>query len=52
MLQEVNRVTAAMSYGITTQYPSVTDLVRAMRMHGPTLLEDVRVCCFVCCLLG
>ncbi|KAJ5620251.1 hypothetical protein N7510_004235 [Penicillium lagena] len=42
MLQEVNRVTAAMAYGITTQYPSVTDLVRAMRMHGPTLLEDVR----------
>lgn len=46
MLQEVNRVTASMAYGILTQYPSVTDLVRAMRMHGPTLLEDVRVCCF------
>jgi ERCC4 domain. len=43
MLQEVNRVTASMAYGITNQYPSVTDLVRGMRMHGPTMLEDVKV---------
>lgn len=43
MLQEVNRVTASMAYGITNQYPSVTDLVRAMRIHGPTMLEDVKV---------
>jgi crossover junction endonuclease EME1 len=42
MLQEVNRVTASMAYGITNQYPSVTDLVRGMRMHGPTMLEDVK----------
>ncbi|KAJ5653886.1 hypothetical protein N7490_000889 [Penicillium lividum] len=42
MLQEINRVTASMSYGIAGQYPCVTDLVRAMRMHGPTMLEDVR----------
>ncbi|KAJ5152229.1 hypothetical protein N7492_010524 [Penicillium capsulatum] len=42
MLQEVNRVTASMAYGITSQYPSVTDLSRGMRMHGPTMLEDVR----------
>jgi len=43
MLQEVNRVTASMAYGIAGQYPSVTDLVRGMRMHGPTMLEDVKV---------
>lgn len=44
MLQEVNRVTASMAYGITAQYPTVSDLVRGMRVHGPTMLEDVRVC--------
>lgn len=44
MLQEVNRVTASMAYGIAGQYPCVTDLVRGMRIHGPTMLEDVRVC--------
>jgi crossover junction endonuclease EME1 len=43
MLQEVNRVTASMAYGIAAQYPSVTDLVRGMHMHGPTMLEDVKV---------
>jgi crossover junction endonuclease EME1 len=43
MLQEVNRVTASMAYGIAAQYPCVTDLVRGMRMHGPTMLEDVKV---------
>ncbi|KAJ5939024.1 hypothetical protein N7466_002158 [Penicillium verhagenii] len=42
MLQEINRVTASMSYGIAGQYPCVTDLIRGMRMHGPTTLEDVR----------
>ncbi|GCB19108.1 crossover junction endonuclease eme1 [Aspergillus awamori] len=43
MLQEVNRVTASMAYGIATQYPSAMDLVNAMRKHGPGLLEDVKV---------
>ncbi|KAJ5122140.1 hypothetical protein N7526_009077 [Penicillium atrosanguineum] len=43
MLQEVNRVTASMAYGITNQYPNVADLVRGMRIHGPTMLEDVKV---------
>ena len=46
MLQEVNRVTAPMAYGIAAQYPSVTDLVRSMGKHGPTMLEDVMVCLF------
>ncbi|RJE17526.1 ERCC4 domain protein [Aspergillus sclerotialis] len=42
MLQEVNRVTASMAYGIVSKYPSVTDLIRGMKVHGPTMLEDVR----------
>ncbi|KAJ5101909.1 hypothetical protein NUU61_004131 [Penicillium alfredii] len=42
MLQEVNRVTAGMAYGIAAQYPCATDLARGMRMHGPTMLEDVK----------
>lgn len=45
MLQEVNRVTASMAYGISSQYSCVTDLYRGMLMHGPLMLEDVRVCC-------
>ena len=47
MLQEVNRVTASMAYGITAKYPSVIDLIRAMRANGPGVLEDVRVCCCI-----
>ncbi|KAL1863418.1 hypothetical protein Plec18170_000253 [Paecilomyces lecythidis] len=42
MLQEVTRVTAPMAYGIATKYPSVVDLVQGMRVHGPTMLEDVK----------
>ncbi|KAJ5489086.1 hypothetical protein N7539_003976 [Penicillium diatomitis] len=44
MLQEVNRVTASMAYGIAAQYSSVTDLVQGMQRHGPGMLEDVKVC--------
>ncbi|KAH8696349.1 hypothetical protein BGW36DRAFT_297637 [Talaromyces proteolyticus] len=42
MLQEINRVTAPMAYGIIAKYPSVVDLLKGMKHHGPTLLEDVR----------
>ncbi|EPS32398.1 hypothetical protein POX_d05438 [Penicillium oxalicum] len=42
MLQEVNRVTASMAYGIAAQYSCVTDLVQAMQMRGPGMLEDVK----------
>ncbi|KAJ5496692.1 hypothetical protein N7463_008679 [Penicillium fimorum] len=42
MIQEVNRVTAPMAYGIAGQYPCVADLTRAMRMHGAMLLEDIK----------
>lgn len=44
MLQEVNRVTASMAYGIVAKYPTVRDLVEAMKRGGPGLLEDVKVC--------
>jgi crossover junction endonuclease EME1 len=42
MLQEVNRVTAPIAYGIAAHYPSATDLLRAMKQHGPGMLEDVK----------
>ncbi|KAJ5817635.1 hypothetical protein N7447_007643 [Penicillium robsamsonii] len=42
MIQEVNRVTAPMAYGIAGQYPCVAHLTRAMRMHGPMMLEDIK----------
>ncbi|PWY94266.1 hypothetical protein BO94DRAFT_326299 [Aspergillus sclerotioniger CBS 115572] len=42
MMQEVNRVTASMAYGIASRYPSAMDLVNAMRKDGPGLLEDVK----------
>ncbi|KAJ0343972.1 hypothetical protein COL922a_014970 [Colletotrichum nupharicola] len=42
MLQEVNRVTASMAYGVINEYPSVLELVQGMRASGPTMLEDVR----------
>ncbi|KAL4868093.1 hypothetical protein BDV12DRAFT_108135 [Aspergillus spectabilis] len=42
MLQEVNRITASMAYGVFNEYPSVVELVRAMRRSGPGLLEDVK----------
>jgi crossover junction endonuclease EME1 len=42
MLQEVQRVTPAMAYGIANLYPNVRALVRAFREEGPLVLEDVR----------
>ncbi|OOF93167.1 hypothetical protein ASPCADRAFT_209768 [Aspergillus carbonarius ITEM 5010] len=42
MMQEVNRVTASMAYGIASRYPSAMDLVNAMRKNGPGVLEDVK----------
>lgn len=44
MLQEVNRLTAPMAYGIATEYPSVVHLFKAFkRSNDPLLLEDVKV---------
>lgn len=48
MLQEVNRITASMAYGIIASYPSVTDLIRGFKVHGPAMLEDVRVWFCIC----
>ncbi|PKY03495.1 hypothetical protein P168DRAFT_290664 [Aspergillus campestris IBT 28561] len=42
MLQEVNRITASMAYGIAERYPSVMDLVGGMRREGVSTLEDVK----------
>ncbi|ODM15718.1 hypothetical protein SI65_08952 [Aspergillus cristatus] len=42
MLQEVNRVTASMAYGVVERYPSVGDLVGGFKNGGVGLLEDVK----------
>ncbi|KAL3470720.1 ERCC4 domain-containing protein [Aspergillus californicus] len=42
MLQEINRITGSMAYGIANEYPSVVDLVKGMRRTGPGMLEDVK----------
>jgi crossover junction endonuclease EME1 len=42
MLQEVQRVTPAMAYGIANRYPNVRALVEAFRDEGRLVLEDVR----------
>ena len=42
MLQEVQRVTPAMAYGIANLYPNVRVLVKAFREEGPLVLEDVK----------
>lgn len=52
MLQEVNRITASMAYGIVARYPTVTDLIRGFKIHGPAMLEDVKVCFFLSFCLG
>ncbi|KAK5455860.1 hypothetical protein LTS15_005177 [Exophiala xenobiotica] len=42
MLQEVQRVTPSMAYGIVDKFESVRKLVEAFDRHGNLLLEDVR----------
>jgi crossover junction endonuclease EME1 len=42
MLQEVQRVTPAMAYGIANLYPHVRELVKAFKEEGQLVLEDVR----------
>ena len=51
MIQEVNRVTAPMAYGIAGQYPCVMNLARGMRMHGAMMLEDIKVFYFLAGIL-
>ncbi|EXJ75237.1 uncharacterized protein A1O5_01933 [Cladophialophora psammophila CBS 110553] len=42
MLQEVQRVTPSMAYGIAEEYKTVRKLVKGFDKHGNLLLEDVR----------
>ncbi|KFY34656.1 hypothetical protein V494_06582 [Pseudogymnoascus sp. VKM F-4513 (FW-928)] len=42
MLQEVNRVTAPIAYGIAAEYPSVKTLVEALKKEGKDTLTHVR----------
>lgn len=42
MLQEVQRVTPSMAYGIVDKYDSVRKLVKGFNRHGNLLLEDIR----------
>ncbi|MCJ1288009.1 hypothetical protein MMC26_007362 [Xylographa opegraphella] len=41
MLQEVNRVTTPIAYGIAAEYPSVVSLVAAFKEHGPLALAEL-----------
>ncbi|KIX92874.1 uncharacterized protein Z520_11350 [Fonsecaea multimorphosa CBS 102226] len=42
MLQEVQRVTPSMAYGIVEEYKSIRKLVKGFDKHGNLMLEDVR----------
>mgnify|MGYP003623055291 CR=1 FL=1 len=42
MLQEVNRVTAPIAYGIAAEYPTAQELVRAFEMGGKDTLQGLR----------
>lgn len=42
MLQEVQRVTPAMAYGIANQYGTVGELVGAFKREGPLALQGIR----------
>lgn len=42
MLQEVQRVTPSMAYGIADQWSSVRKLVKGFERHGNLMLENVR----------
>ena len=42
MLQEVQRVTPSMAYGIANEFATVGELVRGFRTEGPALLAQIR----------
>jgi crossover junction endonuclease EME1 len=42
MLQEIQRVTPSMAYGISSEFPSVQKLAQGFRDQGNLMLEDVR----------
>lgn len=42
MLQEVNRVTAPIAYGIAAEYPSASSLVHGFEKEGKDMLQGLR----------
>jgi crossover junction endonuclease EME1 len=44
MLEEINRLTKSIAYGITTEYPSVQTLVKGLKTNGPLGLKDLNKC--------
>jgi len=40
MLQENLRITAPIAFGISTEYPTVQELVKGLRSDGPLALAD------------
>lgn len=42
LLQEIGRVTPPISYGISTRFPTVTELVKGFRSQGPLALESIK----------
>jgi crossover junction endonuclease EME1 len=44
MLQEINRITAPISYGIASEYPNVVSLVKGFESKGRDMLAGLRKC--------
>ena len=42
MLQEVNRITAPIAYGITAEYPTVQKLVKGFEEDGKDMLQSLK----------
>jgi crossover junction endonuclease EME1 len=42
MLQEINRITAPIAYGIATKYPSATKLVHGFEREGKDMLMGLK----------
>lgn len=42
MLQEIVRVTPPIAYGIASEFPTVTELVKGLQRQGPLVLEGIR----------
>ncbi|EEP79813.1 conserved hypothetical protein [Uncinocarpus reesii 1704] len=44
MLEEIQRITAPIAYGVAMKYSNVRELVNGMKAHGPLSLQDVKKC--------
>ena len=42
MLQEIFRITAPIAYGIASEFPTVSELVKGLEQGGPGRLDAVR----------